>query len=244
MQRTSVSNIHASAARAGCTGTGAGLFYPRKGLPQKRWFERYAEDFDTVEINNSFYRLPGGDVRRLAREGAAGLPLRGQGNRFITHMKKLKEGADDGPVPRARNRRSGRFSTSCRRAFGSTWSRLESFLALLPGDVTTVFEFRDASWHTPRPRAARSPRRLLVRPRHAGSATRGWRSGRSPMSASTAQGANMGPLSRRGPALLGRLDVGRRAEAARCGPISTTTSAATRSRTPKRSKPWSRRRAR
>ncbi len=34
-----------------------GIFYP-EGLPQKRWFERYAEEFDTVEINASFYRLP------------------------------------------------------------------------------------------------------------------------------------------------------------------------------------------
>ena len=34
-----------------------GIFYP-EGLPQKRWFEHYAEEFDTVEINNSFYRLP------------------------------------------------------------------------------------------------------------------------------------------------------------------------------------------
>ena len=34
-----------------------GGFYPAD-LPQKRWFERYAEDFDTVEINASFYRVP------------------------------------------------------------------------------------------------------------------------------------------------------------------------------------------
>ena len=52
-----------------------GLFYP-EGLPQKRWFERYAEEFDTVEINASFYRLPLDHFRRLAGKGAGWLSLR------------------------------------------------------------------------------------------------------------------------------------------------------------------------
>jgi len=30
----------------------------RESLPQWRWFEHYASLFDTVEINNTFYRLP------------------------------------------------------------------------------------------------------------------------------------------------------------------------------------------
>ena len=56
MNGTSVSRIH-----VGCSGWvykhWRVIFYP-EGLPQKRWFERYAEEFDTVEINNSFYHLP------------------------------------------------------------------------------------------------------------------------------------------------------------------------------------------
>ena len=47
--------------RIGCSGWNYNhwreLFYP-KGLPPKRWLDRYAEVFDTVEINNTFYRLP------------------------------------------------------------------------------------------------------------------------------------------------------------------------------------------
>ena len=39
----------------------AGDFYP-KGLPRDRWLEHYARQFDTVELNNPFYRLPSGDV--------------------------------------------------------------------------------------------------------------------------------------------------------------------------------------
>ena len=56
MERTTVSNIH-----VGCSGWvykhWRGLLYP-DGLPQRLWFDRYAQEFDTVEINNSFYRLP------------------------------------------------------------------------------------------------------------------------------------------------------------------------------------------
>ena len=47
--------------RIGCSGWNyrhwRERFYP-KGLPARRWFEFYAAHFDTVEINNSFYRLP------------------------------------------------------------------------------------------------------------------------------------------------------------------------------------------
>jgi uncharacterized protein YecE (DUF72 family) len=56
MEETTVSR-----PRVGCSGWmyrhWRGLLYP-EGLAQKRWFARYAEDFDTVEINASFYRLP------------------------------------------------------------------------------------------------------------------------------------------------------------------------------------------
>src|SRR3954454_4932307 len=48
-------------ARVGCSGwmykDWRGLVYPER-LPQRRWFEHYATLFDTVEINNTFYRLP------------------------------------------------------------------------------------------------------------------------------------------------------------------------------------------
>ena len=47
--------------RIGCSGWQykhwRGDFYPAE-LPASRWFEYYARTFDTVEINNTFYRLP------------------------------------------------------------------------------------------------------------------------------------------------------------------------------------------
>src|SRR4029079_13008367 len=88
MKPTTVSKIH-----VGCSGWvyrhWRGLFYP-EGLPQKRWFERYSEEFDTVEINASFYRLPLATTFEGWREKAPpGFRYAVKANRFITHLKKL-----------------------------------------------------------------------------------------------------------------------------------------------------------
>jgi len=46
-----------------------GVVYP-EGVPQKKWFEHYAQIFDTVEINNTFYRLPSHEVFESWRDQA------------------------------------------------------------------------------------------------------------------------------------------------------------------------------
>src|SRR6476620_7511571 len=88
MDGTTVSRVH-----VGCSGWvykhWRGIFYP-EGLPQKRWFERYSEEFDTVEINASFYRLPLASTFDGWREKAPpGFRYAVKANRFITHLKKL-----------------------------------------------------------------------------------------------------------------------------------------------------------
>lgn len=140
--------------RVGCSGWvykhWRGLFYP-EDLPQKRWFEHYAAHFDTVEINNSFYRLPpastfDGWFDRAPDHFCYAV----KANRFITQAKKLLD--CDEPLDR--------FLTPARRLrhhlgpvlfqlpprFRLNLERLESFLRLLPADLTHVFEFRDKSW--------------------------------------------------------------------------------------------------
>ena len=61
MQPRTVSAARQGHIRIGCSGWQykhwRELFYP-KGLPMTRWFPFYAETFDTVEINSSFYHLP------------------------------------------------------------------------------------------------------------------------------------------------------------------------------------------
>ena len=129
----------------------------------------------------------------MARSGAAGLLLRGEGQP-LPHPGQEAEGlrgaarADDGAGPRIWATRSARSSTSCRRASGSTSIASQASSRCCRADLTHVFEFRDKSWLT--------SEMLALLERHGASfcahdmpglATRalGGRA-RSPMSASTA----------------------------------------------------------
>src|SRR5215210_937620 len=69
-------------------------FYPSE-LPQSRWFAHYALSFDTVEINNTFYRLPEAETfARWSKQAAARFLYAVKASRFLTHMKKLKDPAE------------------------------------------------------------------------------------------------------------------------------------------------------
>src|SRR3954451_18396792 len=71
-----------------------GDFYDA-GLPVSRWFAHYASVFDTVEVNNTFYRLPTAEVfAAWARQAPPGFVYAVKASRFLTHLKKLKEPAD------------------------------------------------------------------------------------------------------------------------------------------------------
>jgi len=128
-----------------------GLFYPEK-LAVKRWFAFYAEEFDTVEINNSFYHLPPPRTfEGWQRQAPPGFCYAVKANRFLTQAKKLK----DCKEPIARQMASfyelrpklGPILYQLPPRFALNLERLESFLKLLPQDVTNVFEFREPSWY-------------------------------------------------------------------------------------------------
>ena len=84
--------------RIGCSGWQyrhwRGNFYPAE-LPQARWFAHYALHFDTVEINNSFYRLPeAATFAKWSEQAPRRFVYAVKASRFLTHMKKLKEPHD------------------------------------------------------------------------------------------------------------------------------------------------------
>ena len=127
--------------------------YPAK-LPVNRWFAYYADEFDTVEINNSFYSLPTAQAFAGWREQAPpGFRYAVKANRFLTQAKKLLDCEE--PLQRmlAPMRELGTalgpvlFQLPPR--FRLNRDRLETFLRLLPGDIVPVFEFREPSWHEP-----------------------------------------------------------------------------------------------
>jgi uncharacterized protein YecE (DUF72 family) len=148
--------------RIGCSGWmykhWRGLFYPG-GLPVKRWFAHYAAEFDTVEINNSFYRLPKPETFAAWRDQAPeGFRYAVKANRFVTQAKKLTDGEQTVPTIMAPTRKLGEtlgpVLYQLPPRFRLNLERLETFLALLPTDVTSIFEFRDASWYDDRVFAA------------------------------------------------------------------------------------------
>ena len=127
-----------------------GVFYP-DGLPTARWLDYYTRHFRTVELNNSFYRLPSeGAFRAWGEVAPEGFLFAVKANRFITHMKKLKDAAE--PLGRflGRARLLGDKLGPVLYQLPPRWKcnlpRLRQFLSLLPPDLLHAFEFRDRSW--------------------------------------------------------------------------------------------------
>jgi uncharacterized protein YecE (DUF72 family) len=127
-----------------------GVFYP-EGLPTKRWFEFYKDYFDTVEINNTFYHLPTAEVFcAWARQAPAGFLYAAKANRYLTHMKKLRDPAEPLELFLDRVRRLKDHLGPILYQLPPHWrcdvARLADFIQHLPADLRHVFEFRDTSW--------------------------------------------------------------------------------------------------
>ncbi len=83
------------AIRIGCSGWNyadwRGVLYPA-GCPQRRWLARYAEVFDTVEVNTTFYRLPKVEaVRGWVEQTPPGFTFAVKSSRYLTHVKRLTD---------------------------------------------------------------------------------------------------------------------------------------------------------
>ena len=128
-----------------------GLLYP-EGLPQRRWFERYSEDFDTVEINASFYRVPlAGTFEGWREKAPPGFRYAVKVNRFITHMKKLLDCAAETDrfiaLARLLEDKLGPLLHQLPPSLHKDLDRLDAFLTRLPRDLEHVVEFRHQSWY-------------------------------------------------------------------------------------------------
>jgi uncharacterized protein YecE (DUF72 family) len=145
-----------SELRVGCSGWNYAHWreriYPR-GLPPKRWLRHYATLFDTVEINNTFYRLPQvGAVRGWVEGSPPGFLLAVKMSRYITHVKRLT-GLEQGiPLfyqriaPLAGSAKMGPVLWQLPPTFKRDDERLASTLAALPSG-RHCFEFREPSWY-------------------------------------------------------------------------------------------------
>jgi uncharacterized protein YecE (DUF72 family) len=130
-----------------------GTFYPA-GLPSSRMFAFYQKIFDTVELNNSFYRLPTPEAFATWRDSAPpAFCFAVKGSRFLTHNKKLKEPeqALQNLLPRAEilGDKLGPILFQLPPKWKVNVQRLEEFLQALPPHHRYAFEFREPTWNTP-----------------------------------------------------------------------------------------------
>lgn len=128
-----------------------GTFYPPK-TPASQMFAFYQQCFDTVELNNSFYRLPTVEAFQAWRDVAPkGFRFAVKASRFITHNKKLKEPeqALQNLLPRAEmlGEKLGPILFQLPPKWRVNVERLEDFLQALPKHNRYAFEFREPSWN-------------------------------------------------------------------------------------------------
>jgi len=127
-----------------------GIFYPAD-LKSSKWLDFYAGKFQTVEINNSFYKLPGEETFRRWRETSPdGFCFAVKASRFITHMKKLTDPQASTAKFFERVALLGDKLGPILFQLPPRWSpnleRLDAFLSELPAGGKYAFEFRDPSW--------------------------------------------------------------------------------------------------
>jgi len=143
------------AVRVGCSGWNYPHWRERvypKGLPQRRWLEHYATLFDTVEINNTFYRLPArSSVANWVQATPAEFLFTVKSSRFLTHMKRLTDmgqGVErfyERIKPLLRSPKMGPVLWQLPENFHRNDERLAEALERLPPG-RHCFEFRHPSW--------------------------------------------------------------------------------------------------
>ena len=127
-----------------------GRFYPEK-LTKAEWLEFYASHFTTVELNNSFYRLPSeAAFTTWYNSSPANFTFAVKVSRFITHIKRLKnsEEAVENFITRAKilGEKLGPLLYQLPPNMHRNDEVLESFLSNLPRGMKHVLEFRHQSW--------------------------------------------------------------------------------------------------
>ena len=174
--------LHSGVARRvgriwiGCSGwqypSWRGTFYPAS-LPASRWLANYSRRFETVEVNNTFYRLPELATFAAWRDATPrGFLMAVKASRYLTHLKRLREPGP--PLTRLFSRafalgpRLGPILFQLPATLRHDEARLEHFLRALSARAARscasnaraapsrrvrrprfVIEFRDVSWYRP-----------------------------------------------------------------------------------------------
>ncbi len=127
-----------------------GPFYP-EDLKDGEMLGHYAERLPTVEINNTFYRLP--STKQLsgwAAQVPSDFRLVIKASRRLTHIKRLKDPDETLPYlldnVRVLGERLGALFFQLPPSMQRNVERLRIFLAAIPAEFRAAFEFRHPSW--------------------------------------------------------------------------------------------------
>jgi uncharacterized protein YecE (DUF72 family) len=131
-----------------------GRVYPEQ-VPKRRWLECYAQRFDTVEVNSTFYRLARRDaVAAWVEQTPPGFVFAVKASRYLTHIRRLA-GIEQGigrfyePLePLVEAGRLGPVLWQLPENFHRDDGRLHGWLEALPPGRHTI-EFRHPSWFVP-----------------------------------------------------------------------------------------------
>jgi uncharacterized protein YecE (DUF72 family) len=146
--------------RIGCSGWNYahwrhGVFYPER-CPPARWLRHYAQFFDTVELNNTFYRLPRTSaVARWVAETPPSFVFAVKVSRYVTHIKRLAETDLHLPLlleriePLLRSPKLGPLLWQLPPTFRRDDERLAAALDAFPPALRHAVEFRHESWFAP-----------------------------------------------------------------------------------------------
>jgi uncharacterized protein YecE (DUF72 family) len=144
--------------RIGCSGWSyrdwRDRFYP-SGTSASRLLEHYASEFDTVEVNATFYRLPSREaVEGWAEQVPGGFVFAVKGSRYLTHMKRLRDMHQglrrywERIEPLIEAEKLGPVLWQLPESFPRDDAVLASALGALP-PARHCFEFRHRSWFCP-----------------------------------------------------------------------------------------------
>ena len=130
-----------------------GVFYP-ENLPKPQWLSYYAQTFDTVEINNTFYHLPSAAAfDSWRKQGPRGFCYAVKFNRYGTHFMRLKKPRSTLGnflnVTKRLKQTLGPILVQLRPRWNVNAERLDEFLAVAPRGLRVAVEFRDERWLCP-----------------------------------------------------------------------------------------------
>jgi uncharacterized protein YecE (DUF72 family) len=143
-----------------------GVFYPAK-LPEREWLPYFAERFQTVEVNNTFYNLPEKSVfeqwkERTPEDFIFALKM----SRYLTHLKRLHDPTE--PVYRFMDRakalgsKCGPILIQLPPSHRADPPLLDRALAAFGRSVRIAVEFRHENWFTAETRQVLERRQVAL----------------------------------------------------------------------------------